>query len=153
MDLAGLRDEEVDEVVDVLGARGEGRDPYGDDLEAIEQVLAERAPLDGGLQIRVRRCDDANVRALRLRRAEREVLERLEELQELRLRVQRKSVDLVEEERAAVGSRHLAEDAVRGRRVSARHGPEELALDELLGERGAAHLDERLAACAGCSHG
>ena len=125
----------------------------GDDLEAIEEVLAERAALDGGLQIRVRRRDDADVRALGLRRAEREVLERLEELQQLRLCVQGKRVDLVEEERAAVRGRDLAEDAMRRRRVGAGHRAEELALDERLGERRAAHLDEGLARCAGCSRG
>ena len=56
--------EEVDdERVDVAGPLAQGRQLDGEDREAVEEVAAESALLDGARQIDVRRGDDAHVRA------------------------------------------------------------------------------------------
>src|SRR5207245_1774405 len=76
------------------------------------------------------------------RAAERVVLLRLQEVEELRLRGVRELADLIEEERAALRALDLALDATRGRRVRAGERPEELALEERLGQRRAVERDE-----------
>ena len=75
----------------------------------------------------------------------------LERAQHLGLRLEAHVADLVEEQRAAVGQLELA--AAIGDRAGERalHVPEQLALDQLLGNRGAVHLDERAACAGGCS--
>jgi hypothetical protein len=69
----------------------------------------------------------------------------LEQVEELRLRLERQLADLVEEERAALGGLDLALDAPHRGRMRAGKRPEELALDQRLGERGAVQGDERMA--------
>src|SRR5213594_4982781 len=129
MPLARLRAEERGEERDVLAPLGERRDADRQHLQSVEEVLAEAALGDRVLEVEVGRRDDAHVRALRLRAAERVVLLRLQEMEELRLRGMRELADLVEEERAALRAFDLALDAPRGRRVRTRERPEELALD------------------------
>src|SRR5690606_15057746 len=66
--------------------------------------------------------------------------------QELRLQLERQLADLVEEERAAVGGAE-APGALAGRaRERALVVPEELALEQPLGDRGAVDDDEGLLA-------
>ena len=81
-------------------------------------------------------------------RAHRALLQRA---QQLGLELQRQLADLVEEERAALG---LAEQAgARGLRVGERAADvaEELAVEEVLGQRGAVDRDERALARGGCA--
>src|SRR5581483_575535 len=118
---------------DVVRSLRERRDADRKHLEAIEQILAEALLRDRRLQVDVRRRDDADVGALRLRRAERVVLLRVDQVQELRLRRDRQLADLVEEERPALGGGHLAVHAPGRGRVRARERTEELALDQALG--------------------
>jgi len=146
--LARLRAEERGEEGDVLPPLGERRDADREHLEAVEEILADAALGDRLLEVDVGRGDDAQVRAQRLRAAERGVLLRLQEVEELRLRRVRELADLVEEERAALGAFDLARDAPRGGGVRAGERPEELALDERLGQRRAVERDE--GAQAGC---
>src|SRR5207248_1005165 len=77
-----------------------------------------------------------------LRGAERIVLLRLQQLEQLRLRRERDGADLVEEERAVLGRRDLPVEPSGRRRVRALQRAEELALDERLRERAAVELDE-----------
>ena len=82
-----------------------------DRVEPIQQVAAEAAGLDLGLDVRVRRREHAHVDLLRARRAEPLELAALEHAQQTRLLGRRDVRDLVEEQRAAVGELEAA-DAV-----------------------------------------
>ena len=86
MPLARLRAEERGEERDVLAPLGERRDADREHLQAVEEVLAEPALRDRLLQVGVGRGDDPHVRAQRPRAAERVVLLRVQEVEELRLR-------------------------------------------------------------------
>ena len=131
----------------------ERRHAHRQHLQAVEEVLAETpclAPRPRG------RCWSRRSRARRpcaAPCAEREVLLRLQQLEQLRLRRERELADLVEEQRAVLGRGHLARDAARRGRVRARDGAEQLALDQRLGQRGAVELDERLVGAAGRCRG
>src|SRR5262249_58463860 len=74
----------------------------------------------------------------------------LDHLEELGLKRRRDVADLVQEDGPAVGG--LEEAGARGLRVRERTAfvAEELRLDQLLGQRGAVHLDERPLAPAAC---
>ncbi len=67
----------------------------------------------------------------------------LDRPEDLGLRPWRHVADLVEEERAAIGQLPLSLAVLRGAREGALHVPEELALDEVLGNGRAVDLDER----------
>ncbi len=87
--------------------------------------------------------DDAHVHRERALGADARHLARLQGAQHLRLRGQAHVADLVEEERAAVRHLELAPAARARPREAALLVAEELALDELGGDRGAVHLHER----------
>ena len=73
----------------------------------------------------------------------------LQHAQHLGLRLQAHVADFVEENRAAVGHLELAA-AIRDRAGErAPHMAEQLALDQLLGNRGAVDFDERAASGGG----
>src|SRR5689334_791747 len=71
-------------------------------VEARVEILAEAALLEQLAQLSVGGADDAHVDRLGLGGAEREELLRLEDAQQLRLRVERHVADLVEQQGAAV---------------------------------------------------
>src|SRR5512132_4584723 len=98
MPRAGIAAEEDHEVGNVLLPFGQRRDADRQDLEAIEQILAEPPLRDGTLQIGVAGGDDAYVGDLGLRRAQRVVALRVQQLEELRLYGERQLTDLVQEE-------------------------------------------------------
>src|SRR5438067_737317 len=86
---------------DPAGARrGERRDAERDDLEAVEEIVAEPPLTHRDAEIAVRGGEDTHVGVHRLRGAERVVLLRLEKLEKLRLRGERHGAHLVEEEGA-----------------------------------------------------
>src|SRR5439155_7459059 len=117
-----------------------------DDLQAIVEVLAKAPVGDPGFQVLVGRGDHPHVDLDRDVAADALELLLLERAEKLRLRLERHVADLVEEERAAVGGLELPLAPRDGAREGAALVPEELALDQLLAERGAVHLDERLRA-------
>ena len=86
------------------------------DVEAVEEVLAERPAGDELLQIAVGRRDEAHVDADRLDAADALELALLQHAQELHLHLDRDLADLVEEERAAVGELEAPRLARRPRR-------------------------------------
>src|SRR5207244_5825946 len=117
-----------------------------DDAEAVVEILAEAAGPHGGLEVLVGGGDEADVDAdggvapdaldlLLLARAE-----------QLRLGVERHVADFVEEQRAAVRGLELPLPPGDRARECAPLVAEELALDELLAEGRAVHLEERLGA-------
>ena len=75
----------------------------GDDVEAVEEVLAEALLAHEGGEVLVGGGDDAHVHPDGPRAADALELALLQHAQELRLGHRREVADLVEEERAAVG--------------------------------------------------
>src|SRR5216117_4194925 len=142
----GLSQEVVDEQRDVLAPLGERRDGELDDAQAIVEVLAEAAGAYGALEVLVGGRDEAYVDPDRQVAAHALELLLLDGAQELRLRLERHVAHLVEEERAAVGRLELPLAPRDGARERALLVAEELALDQLLAERRAVHLDQRLRA-------
>ena len=127
---------------DVLATLPQRRSLERNDGEAEEEVLTEAACGDLGFEVLVRRGEQPHVDVDRLLAADRFEALLLDDAQHLGLRHQRHVGDLVEKERAGVG---LLEAAATVRRCSgegAAHVAEELAFDELLGDRRAVHRDE-----------
>ena len=103
-----------------------------DDVEPVEEILAEPALLHHLPQIDVGRGDDADVDLDRLHAAEPHELALLNDAQQLGLRLERDVADFVEEDRAAVGEveqpllrvdRAGERALARGRTASTRAGP------------------------------
>src|SRR6185369_170489 len=140
-----LLQEEARERRDVLVALAQRRQPEANDVEAVEQVFAERAGLYALLEILVRRGDHAHVALHRVVAADAVELAVGEDAQEARLQVERHVADLVEEERAAVGLLKAA--APRRLRTGERAAlvAEELRLEQVLRDRRGVDRDERAA--------
>ena len=111
----------------------------GEDVEAVEQVLAKRLVLDRFFEIAVGGGDDPDVDLDRLRAAEPLDHAFLQHAEQLDLDFSRQLADLVEEERRLVG-RFEAADLPRQRAgVGAALAAEQLAFDQRARNRGAAH--------------
>jgi len=128
---------------DILPPLAQRRNVNADDIEPVEEVRAEEAPLDGLLQIPVGGHQQAEVQLDALVAGEALNGFLLNELEELGLDVGGELADFVQEEGAVVGQLDLADLAGAG-------GPgegalliaEELRLDEVFVEHGAVDLDE-----------
>src|SRR5229473_3098507 len=139
---AQLRGERARERDYVLGPLAQGRDLDGEDRQPVVQVLAEPPLRDPLAQVAMGGGDDAHVDAHRRSPAEPLHLALFEDAEKLRLQFERQLADLVEEQRPALGLLEAA-DAARGRAgEGALLRPEQLALEELGGYRGAVHGDE-----------
>ena len=112
-------------------------------VEAIVQVFAERPRRDSLLHIFVGGGEETDVHFDGFRAAEALELALLQHAEQLHLRREGQIADLIEKERAAFGQL----EAPLLSRVGAREGalliPEELRLDEAVGQRRATHFDER----------
>ena len=97
-------------------------------------------------QVHVGGGQDAHVDPAGLAGAEPLELAALQHAQELDLAGRREVADLVEEQRAAVGRLEAADAALDRAGEGARLGAEELALQQLVGQRARVHLHERLVA-------
>ena len=105
-----------------------------EDPEAVEQVLAKVAALDGFAQVAVGGGDDPDVRLQEARPAEPLELALLQHPQELRLRGQAHLADLVEEQHAARRELHLTGLGLLRARERAALVAEQLRLEQLLGQ-------------------
>ena len=123
------------------------------DLEPVVEVLAERARGDRLVQVAVGGRDQPDVDLDRLVRADPDDLAALQHAQQLDLGGQRHVADLVEEQRAAVGVLEPALAVAVGAGERPLDVAEELALQDVLAERGAVQGDERLVLAAGCCCG
>ena len=112
-------------------------------LQPVEQVLAERAALDGFAQVAVARGDDADIRLQHPGAAEPLELAFLQDAQELRLRREAHLADLVEEQHAAGRQLDLARLGLLRAGERAALVAEQLRLEQLLRQRGAVQRDER----------
>ena len=139
--------EEVgDEDGDVLDPFAERRHVDGDDVQAVEELLAELPLGDPLLEVQVRRGDDADVHGDLVGPADPPDLPLLEGAKELDLGPGRHLADLVEEQGAALGQLEHAFLVRDGPGERAADVAEELALEEVLGQRGAVDGDERIVA-------
>ena len=120
-----------------------GGTTIGKDVEAIEQVLAERPVADRLLEVAVGGGDDADVDLDRLRAAEALDDAFLEDAQQLDLHLARQVADLVEKERRLVGGFEAADLARQRAGVGAALAAEQLAFDERGGDRRAVDADHR----------
>ncbi len=138
-----LRGEALDEVPgQAAGCRRAARAAAGscdgDDVDAVVEVLAERALLDQPLQVLVGRADHAEVDLHRLRPARRATNSFVSSTRSRSTCVLRTDrADLVEEQRAAVGHLELALAPVLRAGERALLVAEQLALEQALGQRAA----------------
>ena len=116
-----------------------------DDVEPVEQVLAELARLDQLGQVAVGGGDDAHVHLDRVGRADPLDLALLQHAQQLHLGGERDVADLVEEDGAAVGGVEEALLVALRAGEGALHVAEELRLEERLGEGAAVQGHEGMA--------
>ena len=127
----------------LLAALAQRRQVDRHDVEPEEQILAELSFGDGLLDIAVGGRNDAYVDAHVVLAAEARELAVLEHLQQLGLQRKAHVSDLVEEHRAVVGELELARLVLDRAGERAALEPEQLRLEQLGGQRGAIHLDER----------
>ena len=126
------------------------RDVDADDVQPVEEVLAELARCHGLLERLVGGGDDAHIHLDGLVAAD--ALERagLQHAQDLGLRGGGHVADLVEEERAAVALLEFADALEGGAGEGAAFVAEQFAFEQLLGDGGAVDGQERLFGCGGC---
>ena len=136
-------DEVLDQERQILETLAQRRHLDRKHVEAVEQVLAERALEDRVLEVAMRGRDDAHVAAHAAVAADALVGALLQHAQDLDLHRQRHVADLVEEQRAAVG--HFETALARGDRAG--EGSllvtEQLGLEQLARDRAAVDGDER----------
>ena len=121
-----------------------------DDAQPVQEVLAELAGGDELVQVAIGGGDDPHVDArLRLVRADGLDLAVLEKPQQQRLHPQAHLADFVEKQRAAMRELELAALVAVGAGEAALDVPEELRLEQRLGDAGAVHRHERRQLAAG----
>ena len=141
--LAGdLGDQEAGQVRQVLDTLAQRRHADGHDVESVVEVLAELARPHLGLQVAVGGGDDAHVDLEGAAAADPLEFALLEHAQQLGLKGGADLADLVEEQGAAVGLLEAALAGADRAGEGALFVPEELGLEQVVGERGAVELDE-----------
>src|SRR5438093_10265043 len=139
-------DEVAGERLDVVRPAAQRRQVDGAHVQAVIQVVAERAlPYHVG-EVAVGRGDDPDVDADRVGGADTLDLAVLEHAQQLHLHPERQLADLVEEDGAAVCRLEEPLAVAVGAGEGPTQVPEELALEERGRERGAVAHDERAVA-------
>src|SRR5262249_44251159 len=133
---------------DLVAALAQRRQLHADDVQPVEEVLAEAALAHRALEVAVRGGDHARVDGHFAVTAEPRELAALQDLQELRLQARVHLGDLVEEDRAAVRDLELAELALLRAGERALLVAEQLALEQLLRQRRTVHFHERAARAA-----
>ena len=97
-----LREDVVDEAVEILPTLAQGGQADADDVQSKEEVLAKAPGRDLGLELAIGRGDHTGVDGERRRAADPLETTLLEEAQQLGLQLERQLADLVEKERPAV---------------------------------------------------
>ena len=131
---------------DVIRAFAQRGHMHRKHVEAVIEILAKLALAHVRQQIAVRRRDDADIDLDGAAATDALELALLEHAQELRLQRQRNFAHLVEQERAVVRQLEAALAALRRTGERPALMAEKLALDQVLRNGRAVHLDERLAA-------
>ena len=139
-----LLDEVVDERRDVLLALAQRRELDRDDVQPVEEVLAEASLLDGAPQVDVGGRHDPDVHLDGLDAAEPHELALLHHAQELGLGLEGDVADLVEEQRALVRQLEEALLGVDRPGEGALHVAEEVRLEQVVGQAARVDHDEGL---------
>ncbi len=136
---AVLGQQMLDQGPEVVGALTQRRHPHLDDVDPVQQILAEAPVGRQRHEIAMGRGDDADVGRHRGRSTKRMHFLLLQHAQELSLQGRRHVADFVEEDRPALGRLKQAPLVVM--RVGERTAPmaEQLALQECLGDRRTIH--------------
>src|SRR5262249_6365320 len=135
----------ADEQRNVLDALPKRRNPHGDDVDAVVEVLPHAALGHRCGKVHVGGADDPHVDLDPAVGAELLDFSLLEDPQQLELHVQRDALDLVEEPRAPARQLDLADTVVHRAGERAALVPEELALEQRVRERRAVDRDEAAA--------
>src|SRR5579859_947449 len=138
-------DEVPGQRLDVERTLAQGRQAQIDDVEAEEQILAERALAHFVLEIAVGGGDDAHIHLHRRIAADAVDLAFLQGAQQFGLQARVHFRYFVEQQGAAGGFLELAEAAGHGAGEGALLVAEQLAFQQILGDRRAVHRDEALA--------
>ena len=139
-------EEVLREQEDVAGAGAQRRHRDRDDVDPVEQILAEPLLVDLGLEIAVGRGDHAGLERDLLVAADRADLALLQHAQQLDLHLDRHLADLVEEDRAGAGLHEQPGARPLGVGERAADVTEQLALEQRRRHRRAVDRDERLVA-------
>ena len=132
-----------------FGPFAQGGQAQIDDVEAIEQVLAEGALLDGLGEIAVRGGDDADVDLDRLAAADAVDLAFLDGAQQLGLQAHIHLADFVEQQGAAIGLFELADAAGDGAGEGALFMAEQFGFQQIVRDRRAIDRNEGLVGARG----
>ena len=130
---------------DVVASLAQRRHADREDVESVVQVLTEAARFDLFLEVAVARRHDAHIDEFGVGGAHGTDLAFLQHPEQLRLERQRHLGDLVQEQGAAVGDVEEPALLFGGAGEGATLVAEELALEQVLGERGAVLRHEELA--------
>ncbi len=122
----------VGEQRDVVLALAQRRQIDVDDVDSVEQFLAEAAGLDLGFEIFIGGAQHAHVERHRIVGAERVCLALLQRAQQLDLQRERQLADLVEQDGALVGGLQQADLVLAGAGERAALVAEQLALEQIL---------------------
>ena len=127
----------------VIASRPKRRSHDGYHVKTEEEVFAELSLLNEALQVLVRGRDHAHIHLDGLASAHALEFALLQCPEYLRLNAEAHIADLVQEERALVGHQELPVPCLHRPCECAPIAPEQLALNEFLGNGGTIHLDER----------
>jgi hypothetical protein len=131
------------QILDVVGALAQRRQPHRHDVEPVVQILAKQ-PLGNELaQVAVRRGDDAHVGLERRAPADGHVLALLQHPQQPGLGLHRHVADLVEKQGSALGLLEAAGKALGGAGKGTLFVAEQLRFDEFARDGGHVDGDER----------
>jgi hypothetical protein len=128
---------------DILATLPQRRQAQLDDVQAVEQILAEAAGAHVGFEVAVGGGEDADVGVARLGLADALELALLQEAQQLGLQAGRDLADLVEQQGAAVSGLDAAGLIAHRAGESTARVAEQLAGEQLLGQGRAVDGDER----------
>src|SRR5262249_54237219 len=140
---ARVREEAREQDRNVVAPLAKRWDVDGDAFESIEQIFAEEAGRRAGAQVAVRRGDDPNVDRPLACRPEGTHASTFDDVEELALERGHHVTDLIEEEGPAIRFDEETGPARRGAGEGAFDHAEELALEQVLRDRGAVDRDER----------
>ena len=139
---AELLEEVLHQERDVLLALAQRRQLHRDDVQPVEQILAEQPVRHHASEVVVGRGDDAHIDLGRMRIAHALELALLQDPQQLHLQPRAHRADLVEKERALVRLFEPSQPVGDGARERAADMAEQLGLEQRLGDRAAVERHE-----------
>jgi hypothetical protein len=128
---------------DVVRTIAQRDDLQLDHVQPKKQIFAKRPLSDGARQIRVGGADQAHVTLAGMIATQALKFAGLQHAQQLHLPHQRQIGDLVQKQRSAVGLFETTDAQFFRARIGASFGPEQLCLEQFIGQAPGIHLHER----------